>query len=295
MNGIVNVYKEQGYTSFDVVAKLRGIFGMKKIGHTGTLDPMAEGVLPVCLGNATKLCGLLTDKDKEYVTSFKLGIMTDTQDITGVVTKSTEVECTEEEIRTCILSFLGEIPQLTPMYSARKVNGKKLYEYARQGIEVERKTNIVKVYSIDILNIDMDNYIVSMRVACEKGTYIRTLCNDIGEKLGCGATMTELKRTRVDMFDIDKSLKLSEIQLLKEAGRLDTAVLPTDIVFLKYEKVTVDSSLLKQVLNGNKLAFDTFKYIPSEDEKIRLYDESGNFLALYIRTGEELKVCGMFC
>jgi tRNA pseudouridine55 synthase len=141
----------------------------------------------------------------------------------------------------------------------------------------------------------MDNYIVSMRVACEKGTYIRTLCNDIGEKLGCGATMTELKRTRVDMFDIDKALKLSEIQLLKEAGRLDTAVLPTDIVFLKYEKITVGSSLLKQVLNGNKLAFDTFKYIPSEDEKIRLYDESGNFLALYIRTGEELKVCGMFC
>lgn len=295
MNGIVNVYKEQGYTSFDVVAKLRGIFGMKKIGHTGTLDPMAEGVLPVCLGNATKLCALLTDKDKEYITSFKLGIKTDTQDITGVVTESTEVECTEEEIRTCIMSFLGEIPQLTPMYSARKVNGKKLYEYARQGIEVDRKTNIVKIYSIDILNIDMDNYIVSMRVACEKGTYIRTLCNDIGEKLGCGAAMTELKRTRVDMFEIDKSLRLSEIQLLKEAGRLDTAVLPTDIVFLKYEKITVGSSLLKQVLNGNKLAFDTFKYIPAEDEKIRLYDESGNFLALYIRTGEELKVCGMFC
>ena len=294
MNGIINVYKEEGFTSFDVVAKLRGILKTKKIGHTGTLDPMATGVLPVCVGSATKVCGLLTDKDKEYVTVFKLGITTDTQDITGKILSESEVNVSESEILDCIKSFVGKIRQLTPMYSARKVNGKKLYEYAREGLEVERKTKEVNIYSINDIEIDMQNLTVKMCVACEKGTYIRTLCHDIGQKLGCGACMTELLRTKVDIFTLENALKLDEISMLAGSGRLDACILDTDIVFLCYRKLYYKPEIEKYVSNGNKLCISNFEEKLSQEEIIRLYSADERFVGLYQREGEFLKVLSMF-
>lgn len=181
INGIINVYKEKGYTSFDVVAKLRGILKTKKIGHTGTLDPDAEGVLPVCLGKATKVCDLLTDKNKEYVAVMLLGKVTDTQDTTGTVLEEHLVEVTEEQVKEAVLSFTGEYMQVPPMYSALKVNGKKLCDLARAGVTVERQARPVQLYSIEIIKMELPR--VCMRVRCSKGTYIRTLCQDIGEKL----------------------------------------------------------------------------------------------------------------
>ena len=180
-SGVINIYKEAGYTSHDVVAKLRGILKQKKIGHTGTLDPQAQGVLPVCLGKGTKLCDLLADHDKEYEAVLRLGITTDTQDMEGTILKESSVQVSEEEVRTCILSFQGEQMQVPPMYSALKVNGKKLYELAREGKVVERKARPVTFHSIEVLWMELPK--VKIRVQCSKGTYIRTLCNDIGENL----------------------------------------------------------------------------------------------------------------
>ena len=182
LNGILNVYKEKGYTSHDVVAKLRGIAGQKKIGHTGTLDPQAEGVLPVCLGKATKVCDLLTDKDKVYEAVLLLGQTTDTQDTTGTVLEQSAVTCSEEEVKKAIMGFVGAYEQIPPMYSALKVNGKKLCDLARNGIEVERKPRPIQIYEIEIEDIELPR--VTMRVHCSKGTYIRTLCHDIGLKMG---------------------------------------------------------------------------------------------------------------
>ena len=212
INGILNVYKEKGFTSHDVVAKLRGILKQKKIGHTGTLDPDAEGVLPVCLGNATKLCDMLADKSKTYETVLQLGVETDTQDMSGTILEENPVECTMEEIQRVVMEFVGEYAQIPPMYSAKKISGKKLYELAREGKVVERKPSMVQIHSIDILDIDMENARISMRVDCSKGTYIRTLCHDIGQKLGCKGAMQSLLRTRVSNFYLKDSLRLSEIE-----------------------------------------------------------------------------------
>ncbi len=207
VNGILNVYKEKGYTSHDVVAKLRGIVGQKKIGHTGTLDPDAEGVLPVCLGRATKVCDMLTEKDKTYEAVLLLGKETDTQDISGTVLRVGETEgLTQEQVKDCVMSFVGEYDQIPPMYSALKVNGKKLYELAREGKTIERKSRKVEIKEIRILEMALPR--VRMEVSCSKGTYIRTLCHDIGEKLGCFGCMESLLSTKVGRFVIESSLKL---------------------------------------------------------------------------------------
>ena len=199
VNGILNVYKEKGYTSHDVVAKLRGIVGQKKIGHTGTLDPDAEGVLPVCLGRATKVCDMLTEKDKTYEAVLLLGKETDTQDISGTVLRVGETEgLTQEQVKDCVMSFVGEYDQIPPMYSALKVNGKKLYELAREGKTIERKSRKVEIKEIRILEMALPR--VRMEVSCSKGTYIRTLCHDIGEKLGCFGCMESLLSTKVSRF-----------------------------------------------------------------------------------------------
>ena len=223
MNGVLNVYKEKGYTSHDVVAKLRGILKQKKIGHTGTLDPDAQGVLPICLGRATKLCALLTDKKKTYETVLHLGIETDTQDISGQVKCRLPVEVSPQEVEECIMSFQGDQMQIPPMYSALKVDGKKLYELAREGKEIERKPRPVTFYKIEILSMELP--FVTIRVTCSKGTYIRTLCHDIGEKLGCKGCMESLLRTRVDRFSIENSLKLSQIEELVNQGELEKYIL----------------------------------------------------------------------
>lgn len=292
ISGIINVYKERGYTSFDVVAKLRGILKTRKIGHTGTLDPDAEGVLPVCLGKATKVCELLTDKQKEYEAVLLLGKVTDTQDISGTVLRECEVRATEEEVRNAILSFVGNYMQVPPMYSALKVDGKKLCDLARAGVTVERKARQVEIFSIDILEVCLPR--VKMRVNCSKGTYIRTLCEDIGEKLGCGGCMESLLRTRVSEFEVGDSLTLGEIE--KRVEKQGTGIAPeqweasvfdfiqsVDSVFLQYEKAVVKESWNKVLYNGNRLAPEAFVCYQEkwEQDNIRVYDEEGNFIGIY--------------
>lgn len=263
INGIINVYKEKGFTSHDVVAKLRGIVKQKKIGHTGTLDPDATGVLPVCLGNATKLCDMLTDKSKEYVTTMRLGFCTDTQDISGEVLNTKEVCVTEEKARECILAFVGKYDQIPPMYSALKVNGKKLYELAREGIEVERKARNIEIFEIEILKINLPD--ITMRVHCSKGTYIRTLCHDIGLKLGCFGTMVELERTKVAGFVLENAYKLSEIEKLVLEENLGEIITSTEDMF-EYMSVRVAPPYEKHLLNGNPI------YLNQILERIRIGD-----------------------
>ena len=241
MNGIINVYKEQGFTSHDVVAKLRGILHMKKIGHTGTLDPDAVGVLPVCLGKGTRLVDMITDWGKTYEAVMLLGTTTDTQDISGAVLEKKDVHVTEVQVMDACNSFVGEYDQIPPMYSAIKQNGHKLYELARKGIEVERKPRRITIHSLHIndINLTEENPTVTFTVECSKGTYIRTLCEDIGKKLGCGACMQKLTRTRVGQFGIDDSLTLNQISALCLKGEFDNRVTAIDEMFPSYQKIVV--------------------------------------------------------
>ena len=282
IHGVLNIYKEKGYTSHDVVAKLRGIVGQKKIGHTGTLDPDAVGVLPVCLGKATKLCDMLTDKNKTYETVMLLGRVTDTQDVSGVVLREQDTSClAETTVRNAIFSFLGDYMQVPPMYSALKVNGKKLYELAREGVEVERKARPVKILDIQIKEINLPR--VRMSVTCSKGTYIRTLCHDIGELLGCGACMEELIRTKVSRFEIKDALTLEQVSVLKQEERLGEILIPIDEMFSDYEAVTLKDEFMSMVYNGNVFFPKHLKqYIELTDGKmVRVYDGDGNFIAIY--------------
>lgn len=295
IHGIINVYKEKGFTSHDVVAKLRGIVGQKKIGHTGTLDPDATGVLPVCLGKATKLCDLLTDKNKTYEAVLLLGKTTDTQDITGEVLEEKSTEAlTEEKVREAIEGFIGDYEQIPPMYSALKVNGKKLYELAREGKVIERKARPVKILDIQILEIDLPK--VRMEVSCSKGTYIRTLCHDIGEKLGCGGCMESLIRTRVSTFRIEDAKTLDEIETLKQEGKLAELLVPIDAMFLSYPKITVKDDWKAFAKNGNPLDLKMLKEACGQDEEtqVRLYDESGKFIAIYQWKEKKYHIVKMF-
>lgn len=286
INGIINVYKEKGFTSHDVVAKLRGIAGQKKIGHTGTLDPDAVGVLPVCFGNATKLCSLLTDKSKEYITRMQLGIRTDTQDISGKILSEEEVTVNEEEIRSIILSFVGDYDQIPPMYSALKVNGKKLYELAREGKEVERAPRRVHIAEIDILKCDIP--FIEMKVACSKGTYIRTLCDDIGNRLGCGGTMVSLMRTRVGNYRIEDALTLSALQKLKDEKRLEEAVGRVEDVFGHMPAVCVKEEFQKLLDNGNSLhrVQTAGEHQVNNGVQVRMYGFQGRFYGIFEYDGE---------
>ena len=294
-NGLINVYKEPDFTSMDVVAVLRGILKQKKIGHTGTLDPQAEGVLMVCLGNATKLCTFLEDKDKEYVCRMLLGTTTDTEDTTGNIVSNVSVEdLSIEDVESAIKSFVGDIKQVPPMYSALKKDGKKLYELARQGIEIEREARDIKIYDIEIKEIDMPY--VTFRVKCSKGTYVRSLCRDIGEKLGVGACMDHLTRTAVSFFTIDNALKLSDIERLAKEDKIDELVLETSEVFKDKKALHVLPEYAKFIDNGNPLLkeyvrledsekntnkeLDDNQYI-KEDNLFRVYNTSGQFVAVY--------------
>lgn len=282
IHGIINVYKEKGYTSHDVVAKLRKIAGQKKIGHTGTLDPQAEGVLPVCLGKATKLCELLTGEDKAYETVLLLGRTTDTQDVTGkTLSEKTTGFLSEEEVEKTILSFVGEYGQIPPMYSALKVNGKKLYELARSGQEVERKARQVAIYDIRVLEMDLPR--VRMSVTCSRGTYIRTLCHDIGEKLGCGGCMEELVRTRAGRFSVENSRTLEEIGALFGEKKLSKLVMPVDALFCEAPKVYVKEEWETQARSGNVLPEDAAEGdgALSDGDRVRFYDGAERFIALY--------------
>ncbi|MBR5406206.1 MAG: tRNA pseudouridine(55) synthase TruB [Lachnospiraceae bacterium] len=282
MNGIINIYKEPGFTSFDVVAKLRGICHQKKIGHTGTLDPDATGVLPVCLGNATRVCDLLTDKTKEYETVLLFGIVTDTQDISGKVLEEHYVNLTDEDVISCVKEFTGDIMQIPPMYSAIKVDGKKLYELARQGKEVERKPRPVTIHSIDIVDISLPR--VTMRISCSKGTYIRTLCHDIGNRLGCGGTMESLVRTRSGDFTLDTAVTLSKVQEWADAGELEHHIIPVDEIFKDCGSVILKESADKLLKNGNAFRKSDIAKVTKGAvymDRFRVYNHSGNFTALY--------------
>ncbi len=300
MNGIINIYKEQGYTSHDVVAKLRGILRMKKIGHTGTLDPDAVGVLPVCTGRATKLCGMITDWGKTYEAVMLLGTRTDTQDISGKILSQTEVNVTKIQIMDVIGSFTGEYDQIPPMYSALKHNGKKLYELARQGIEIERKPRRVNIKSILIndINLEDNDKTVTFTVECSKGTYIRTLCEDIGNRLGCGACMQSLKRTRVGSFSIDNSYTLSQIEQMVQAGKTDEILTPIDEMFSDSRKIIISQEYDKLLYNGNKLPYNSIQgkndVQHNEDEQVRVYDKNDEFIGVYRFEGNEFVPVKMF-
>ncbi len=291
MNGIINVYKEKGYTSHDVVARLRGILHYKKIGHTGTLDPDAVGVLPVCVGNATKVCDVLTDRDKVYHTVLKLGMTTDTYDTSGEVLSTSAVDATRQEIEEAVMGFVGSYEQLPPMYSAIKINGVRLYELARQGITVERKKRLVTIRNIRITDIDMENKLVSLDVECSKGTYIRSLCKDIGDVLGCGGCMSELTRTRVGRFVIEEAMKLDEIEAVVKDGRVDDIMIAPDAIF-DYPKLQPGAEYDKALRNGN--TFSLKENASGEEMKYLVYDSDGRFIGIYQCTAGVYKPVKMF-
>lgn len=291
LHGVLNIYKEKGYTSHDVVAKLRGIVGQRKIGHTGTLDPDATGVLPVCLGKATKVCDMLTEKDKTYEAVLLLGRVTDTQDASGKLLAEHDTGyLTEALVKEAILSFEGEYDQIPPMFSAIKVGGKKLYELARDGQEIERKPRKVNIHSIKILEMDLPR--VRMEVTCSKGTYIRTLCHDIGGMLQTGGLMEELVRTRVERFRIEESISLSEVEKKVSENRILDELVPVDEMFPGLTRLYLEPLAAQAVRNGNQFLPGDILWsgIETEDqiikgfeekERVRVYDEKRNFIAIY--------------
>lgn len=282
-NGIVVVNKEKDWTSFDVVAKLRGIFHEKRIGHGGTLDPMATGVLPVLVGKSARACDILPVEEKAYKAGFELGITTDTLDITGKVLSQKKSLCTKSEIVEVSKKFVGDIMQIPPMYSAVKVGGKKLYSLAREGKVIERQPRPVTVMELEILSFDEETQKGSMFVRCKKGTYIRSIIDDMGNALGVGAVMTDLQRTSSSGFDIENSYTISQIERLADEGKLETILLSVDEAFSKTYKsrVTLNERLTALYKNGVKLTLgqEGMEYKKSSGE-ILVYGFDGEFLGL---------------
>lgn len=298
ISGVINIYKEAHWTSFDVVAKMRGICHIRKIGHAGTLDPAAEGVLPICVGKATRIADLLSGEMKTYRAQMKLGVETDTLDQTGTVVRRADpavLDClTEEQVRGAVESFVGGYDQVPPMYSARHVQGKRLYELAREGKSVERAAVPVRIDEIVIDEISIPD--ITMTVTCGRGTYIRSLCADIGEKLGCGAVMTHLVRTRVGPFEIGDAMTIGQLQERLTEKSFEDLLIPVDQVFAAKPAVTVSSSYEKLAHNGNKIPLAGFKTdtLPAED--FRLYDNHGRFIGIFRleKNGQTVKPVKMF-
>ncbi len=296
-NGLINIYKEQGFTSNDVVAKLRGILKQKKIGHTGTLDPDAVGVLVVCLGTGTKLVEMLTDHDKEYIAVCRLGVVTDTQDMSGQILEETGVNVTREQLHEAVQAFVGDYDQIPPMFSAIKQNGKKLYELARKGIEVERKPRRVHIDAITVLEDEQleSDGIFTMEVKCSKGTYIRTLCNDIGARLGCGGAMQNLVRTRVGAFSIDTAIPLSKVEELRDNGSIEQYIESPEYIFRDLDAIHVRDSARALLENGNSFRHDNVinedpeevqdkefeEEMFADGNEFRVYAEDDTFFGIY--------------
>jgi tRNA pseudouridine55 synthase len=285
MNGIIIIDKPLGRTSHDMVYVMRKMTGIKKVGHTGTLDPEATGVLPVCIGSATKVADMLTLSDKCYRAELVLGMTTDTQDADGEVLTECEVTCSEDEIRQAIMSFVGEIEQIPPMYSALKYNGQKLYELARKGIEIERKPRTVHINTLRVNDINLSDKqkTVTITVDCSKGTYIRSLCDDIGKKLGCGACMMKLTRTRVGEFMLDDTLTLNQISALVLKGEIEDRITGIDKIFSDYQEITFAEEYSRYLHNGNKLSREQIPVDAaiSDNEKYRVYDSDKCFIGVY--------------
>ncbi len=298
ISGVINIYKEAHWTSFDVVAKMRGICHVRKIGHAGTLDPAAEGVLPICVGKATRIADLLSGEIKTYRAQMKLGEETDTLDQTGTVVRRADpavLDClTEEQVRGAVDSFVGGYNQVPPMYSARHVQGKRLYELAREGKSVERAAVPVRIDGIVIDEIRIPD--ITLTVTCGRGTYIRSLCADIGDQLGCGAVMTHLVRTRVGPFEIGDAMTIGQVQERLAEKSFEDLLIPIDQVFAGKPAVTVSSICEKLAYNGNKIPLAALQAgaLPAED--FRLYDSRGRFIGIFSleESGQTAKPVKMF-
>ena len=272
MNGIILIDKPQGWTSHDVVGKLRGILHERRIGHSGTLDPLATGLLVVFIGRATRAVEFAEADRKEYIAGLRLGLSTDTQDITGrIISKETDIP-DEPEVRIAIERFRGELEQIPPMYSAVKIGGKKLYELARKGESIERKPRHITIFGLEITGRSDNDYILD--VVCSKGTYIRTLCHDIGAALGCGGCMSSLRRTKSGVFSVDNAYTIAEIQEAADRGEEEKLLLPIDTLFAGYTKLSVDADSEKKLKNGCIINTS------SPDGRFRVYSEDGEFLLL---------------
>ncbi len=278
MNGILCVNKPQDFTSFDVIAKLRGILGMKRLGHAGTLDPMATGVLPVFVGTATKACDIMPDNFKSYRAGFKLGQTSDTQDITGKILTTSDKSVSLDDINAVLLDFTGKIMQLPPMYSAVQVNGKRLYDLARQGIEVEREPREIEVKSLNIFEYDENTREGIIEIYCGKGTYIRTIIHDIGQKLGCGGIMTSLVRTYASGFSLNDCYTFEQIQKARDENRLESLILPVERIFNKLPKLRLNEHQTRLYRNGVKLNLEKIHNIIENCELYSLYGFDGDFI-----------------
>lgn len=279
MTGIIILDKPENITSFGAVARVRRICGEKKCGHSGTLDPMATGVMTVMLGGATRFCELLPSHDKEYIASFRLGTVTDTLDITGKVLESRPVSSTKQGVADALESFVGEISQLPPMYSAVSVNGQRLYDLARQGIEVERQARTVTVYSAEMLEADENANEYKISVSCSSGTYIRTLIDDIGKKLGCGAVMTALRRTKANGFSVSDAVTVEALEEAAQSGNLDSLLIPVEKALDIYPSVQVTEAQAKRFSNGGELDLNRIKCAKMTG-CYRVFDPCGRFLGL---------------
>ena len=295
-NGIIIINKPTDWTSHDVVAKLRGILKTKRVGHGGTLDPMATGVLPIFIGRATRAAEFCENAEKEYITAIRFGITTDTQDITGTILKSCMAKITADELQAVIPLFLYEQKQIPPMYSAIKIGGKKLYELARRGIDIDRPPRDIYISEIELLTQAIQGREGSnalnefaLRIVCSKGTYIRTICHDIGEKLGCGAVMNRLERTRVGNFTLDEAVTLDEVQEAAEQDELDKIIIPTDTLFQNHPKITLNETNTKKCKNGVLCHVGEIR-----NGKYRVYSHAGEFLALGEVTNCRLKIIKSF-
>lgn len=277
MNGIICINKPEGFTSFDVIAKLRGILKMKRIGHSGTLDPMATGVLPVFIGNATRACDMLSDNEKSYVADFRLGCSTDTQDSSGTVLTSSEIAISHDEFVEVMREFTGDIEQIPPMYSAVSVNGQRLYELARKGIEIERDARKIRIDKLELQEFDSQNRVGKLLIECSKGTYVRTIIHDIGQKLGCGGIMTGLVRLSSNGFTLDKALTIDEVKSLLDEGRLEEFILPVEKVFIGLPKLYLDEVQTKMYKNGIKLDLARVNGVAKAD-KYAVYGDDKKFI-----------------
>ena len=282
IDGVINIYKEKGFTSHDVVAVVRKLTGCKT-GHTGTLDPDAEGVLPICFGKATRISDYIASETKEYTAQIAFGTETDTQDASGVVTAERTLAISEDALRAVIQSFVGDYDQLPPMYSALKVDGKKLYELAREGKEVERKARRVQIYDIQILEMDYPKS-ARLHVVCSKGTYIRTLCTDIGQRADAAAHMATLLRTRAGAFRLEDSIKLDELRQIVDAGKLLETIQPMRHALSAYRTAIADGQAVGTLLyNGNAVPLSAVQ-LPdgaAVGERLLVIDECGALVGIY--------------
>ncbi|SEL20416.1 tRNA pseudouridine55 synthase [Ruminococcus sp. YRD2003] len=278
MNGILCVNKPQDFTSFDVVAKLRGILRERRLGHGGTLDPMATGVLPVFVGTATKACDIMPDNTKSYRAGFRLGESTTTQDITGEVLTRSDMAVGSEALRAAIPEFIGDIMQLPPMYSAVQVNGQRLYDLARKGVEVEREPRPITVYGIELVSYDEGSREGVLDISCGKGTYIRTIINDIGERLGCGGVMTSLVRTSSGGFTLADCFTFEQIQQARDEDRLAELILPIERVFTKLPRLRLNEVQTRMYRNGVKLDLARVRDIKAGVTDYAVYGSDGAFI-----------------